>query len=477
MTTQVGQTVPRPGSLRTGSRERARRVASRSAPARFLTLCAVLVSPPLLASATEPNAPSYAFDVQPLLARNCIACHSAGTKMGGLVLETFDGLQQGGSRGPSVVPGSRAESPLYLMVAGELEPRMPFSSDPLGPAEIELLGRWIEAGAPGPGPGEVPAGPEPGRLPKIEPSVAVKPQIFSLAYHPAGRLLAAGRHGGVAFVEPGDGRTVAVLDGLADIARAVAFSPDGRLLAAGGGYTQRGGEVKIWKVEDQRQLLTLEGHRDTVQALAFSPDGGTLATASYDNDIKLWDIPSGRELRTLRDHIDAVYALAFTPDGRRLVSGSADRSVKIWDPATGERLYTLGGPTDGINSIAVHPSGARVAAAGYDRTIRVWELGEDGGKLAGVLIAHRSPILRIAYSPDGGKIVTASSDRTIKVFDAASLDELAILDGQSDWVMSLAFSPDGSRLAAGRFDGSLSTYGSDHFRVQSTATDTARQSP
>lgn len=442
-----------------------------------MTVSVVVASLSAPAFATEPNAPSYAFDVQPILARNCIACHSAGTKMGGLVLETFGGLQEGGNRGLSVVPGSSAQSPLYLMVAGKMEPRMPFSSDPLGRAEIELLGRWIDAGAVGPKPGEVLAGLEPGRLPKIEPAVAVKPQIFSLAYHPAGRLLAAGRHGGVAFVAPGDGRTVAFLDGLADIARAVAFSPDGRLLAAGGGHAQRGGEVKIWDVSDHRDLLTIEGHGDTVQALAFSPDGRTLATASYDKDIKLWDIPTGRELRTLRDHIDAVYALAFTPDGQRLVSGSADRSVKIWDPASGERLYTLGDPLDGINSIAIHPSGARVAAGGYDRTIRVWELGEDDGRLASVLIAHRSPILRIAYSPDGRKIVTAAAERTIKVFDAATLDELAILDGQSDWVMSLAFSPDGSRLAAGRFDGSLSTYDSEHYRVQLSVNETARESP
>lgn len=454
-------------------------------PARQLRTVPALLAPVLgaltwlssPAPATEQAAPSYTSSIAPILARNCIACHSANTKMGGLLLETIDAMAKGGQRGPAILPGNSEESPLYLMVSGKMEPRMPFSAEPLGPADIELIRRWIDAGAPGPSPHDAPVRAEVGRLPRIEPAVPVKPQVFSVAYHRDGRILATGRHGGVALTDAGTGRTVASFDGLADIARAVAFSPDGRLLAAGGGHAQRGGEVKIWDIADRRLVSEISGHGDTIQALAFSPDGSTLATASYDKDIKLWDVDSGRELRTLRDHIDAVNALAFTPDGRRLVSGSADRSVKIWDPATGERLFTLGDPLDGINSIAVDPTGRLVAAGGYDRTIRVWELGEDGGKLLNVLIAHQSSILRIAYSPDGEKIVTAAADRTIKVFDAETLEELASLDGQSDWVMSLAFSPDGRRFAAGRFDGSLSVYDSASYSDQLSVNDKSRKSP
>lgn len=447
-------------------------------PALPVLLATVLTAfAPLPGASAEPSAPSYTSEIAPIFTRNCISCHSANTKMGGLVLETFDALEQGGKRGPSIVPGDSAQSLLYLMVAGKIEPRMPFSADPLGPVEVELLGRWIEAGAPGPKPGEALLRVERRRLPRIEPVVAVKPQIFSLAYHPEGRFLAAGRHGGVALTDARTGQTLALLGGLADIARAVAFSRDGRFLAAAGGHAQQGGEVKIWDVAERREVLTIEGHGDTIQALAFSPDGKMLATASYDKTIRLWDVASGRELRVLEDHIDAVYAVAFTTDGTRLLSGSADRSVKIWNPLSGERLYTLSDPIEGINSIAIHPSGARVTAGGYDRTIRVWELGEDAGELLNVLIAHQSTILRIAYSPDGKKIVTAAADRTIKVFDAETLDELVSLDNQSDWVMSMAFSPDGSRLAAGRFDGSLSIYDSENYSDQLNVIETARKSP
>lgn len=437
----------------------------------LLGMIATLLVAPL---AAEPGAPSYVSDVAPILARNCVGCHSESTKMGGLVLETFGSLEQGGQRGPALVPGDSGQSLLYLMVTGKIEPQMPLSADPLGPAEVELLGRWIDAGAPGPGPGEVPMAAHSGQLPRIDPIAPVPAQVFSVHFHPDGGLLATGRHGGVAVVDTLSGEVVADFDGLADIARAVAFSPGGQFLAAGGGHPQQQGEVRIWRFPERRLETTLRGHLDTIQALAFSPDGQTLATASYDKDIKLWDVASGMELRTLRDHIDAVYALAYTPTGELLLSGSADRSVKVWNPATGERRYTLGEPIDGINSIAIHPAGDRVAAGGYDRTIRVWKLGADSGDLLNVLIAHQSPILRIAFSPDGAKIATAAADRTLKFFDAETLDELATLDGQPDWVMSLDFSPDGSRVAAGRFDGSLSIYDSETYRDQLGIVETAR---
>ncbi len=457
------QRRPSPPSLAAHSKARVARL-SLAASAGIVTL-----------SATA--SPLYVSDVAPILRRHCVACHSATTQMGGLAMDSWAGLQQGGTRGPAIVAGDPEASPLYLMVAGSMEPRMPFSAEPLGAAEIALLRGWIEAGAGGPPQGEEPVQVEAVRLPDIRPAVPAAPQIFSVDYSPRGGLLATGRHGGVTLRDDRSGQAVSLLDGLADIARAVSFSADGLLVAGGGGHPQRGGHAKVWQLPDGRELAEFHGHADTVQAVAFSPDGRTLATGSYDKDIKLWDVASGRELRTLRDHIDAVYAVAFTPDGTRLVSGSADRSVKVWDPLTGERLFTLSDPTEGINSIAVHPGGARVAAAGYDRTIRVWQLAADGGTLLNALIAHRSPVLRVAYSPDGSRIVTAAADRTVKIFDGETLAELASLDDQPDWVMSLAFSPDGGHLAAGRFDGSLSIYDTQSYRDRLNGAEAERDSP
>jgi uncharacterized protein with WD repeat len=402
------------------------------------------------------DAPTFAKDVAPILAANCAGCHASNVAMGTLDLGSFEGIRKGGHSGPVIVPGSSSQSLLYQRITGQVTPAMPLNGKRLADAEIEIIRRWIDAGAPPPAPGEL-AAPVAPAIPDIRPRTPVKPLISALAYR---KLLALGSFKEVRLVDPQTGATLATLPGEAEDVRAVAFSPDGKLLAAAGGLPARGGEVKIWDVANRTELRTIHGHADCIYAVQFSPDGKQIATASYDKLIKLWDVASGKEIRTLKDHIDAVYALAFTPDGKRLVSASADRGVKVWDVASGERLYTLSEPTDGLNTLALDPEGKRVAAAGLDRTIRVWSLGEKSGTLINSLIAHEDAILQLAWSPDGKYLASAAADKEVKVFKADDLTVVKVWS-QPDWVLALGFSPDGKNLAVGRFDGSYEIYRSD----------------
>ncbi|MEO8024854.1 MAG: WD40 repeat domain-containing protein [Bryobacteraceae bacterium] len=287
------------------------------------------------------------------------------------------------------------------------------------------------------------------------PASTVHP-IYSLAWSPDGQMIAVGGFREVRLMDATGKQVKAKLEGPTDAVRAIAYSMDGSLLAAGAGLPGRKGEITVWKGSEK--IARMEGHADCIYAVAFSPDAKLIATSSYDKLIKLWNVASGKEVRTLKDHIDAVYALSFTPDGKRLMSGSADRTVKIWDVASGERLYTLSEPTDGINTIALDPTGRMVAAGGLDKTIRVWSLGEKGGKLLETQIAHEDQILRLAWSPDGTTLVSASADKTIKFLRLPNLEEVRVIDGQSDWANGLAFSPDGRSLAVGRYDGSITVY-------------------
>jgi WD40 repeat protein len=410
----------------------------------------------LLVPLHAAGTPSYSKDVAPILAANCAGCHAGNIAMGKLDLGGFDGIQKGGHSGPAIVPGKSAVSLLYLRITGAVAPPMPLNGKKLADDDIETIRKWIDAGAPGPAAGEAVEAHVPA-IPEIKPRAPVKALIGALAYRPDGKLLALGTFQEVRLVEPESGKTVATLAGEVEDVRGVAFSPDGRLLAAAGGLPARGGEVKIWDVEKREPLRTIAGHTDCIYAVEFSPEGKTLATASYDKLIKVWDAGSGKEIRTLKDHIDAVYALAFTPDGKRLVSASADRGVKVWDVASGERLYTLSEPTDGLNTLAIDPTGKRVAAGGLDRTIRVWSLGEKSGTLENSLIAHEDAILQLAWSPDGKYLVSSSADKEVKVFKA---DDLSVVKTwrQPDWGLSVAFAPDGKSFAVGRFDGSYEVY-------------------
>ncbi|HXM42688.1 MAG TPA: c-type cytochrome domain-containing protein [Bryobacteraceae bacterium] len=402
------------------------------------------------------EAPSFTKDVAPIFAANCAGCHAGNVTMAALNLDTFAGLQKGGHSGPVIVPGNSRVSLLYLRIAGAVAPAMPLGGKKLADGEIEIVRKWIDAGAQPPAPGEAVAQ-RPPAIPEIKPRTAVKPLISALAYRPDGKLVALGTFQEVRLVEPETGKVVATLPGEAEDVRAVAFSPDGKLLAAAGGLPARAGEVKIWDVEKRAVLRTIAGHTDCIYAVAFAPDGKSVATAGYDKLIKLWDVDRGKEIRTLKDHIDAVYALAFTPDGKRLVSASADRGVKVWDVASGERIYTLTEATDGLNTLAIDPAGKRVAAAGIDRTIRVWSLGEKSGTLLNSLIAHEDAILQLAWSPDGNYLISSSADKEVKVFKA---DDLSVVKTwrQPDWALSLAFAPDGKSFAVGRFDGSYEVY-------------------
>lgn len=409
-------------------------------------------------------APSFNSQVAPILQKNCLACHSSAAKMGGLIMENYDLLMNGGAHGKVIVPGKANESRMILMLEGKIQPHMPFNADPLSALDIATIKAWIDSGALGPAAGEATSiltGPA---IPDIKPQVAVVSPVSSVQFSPDGKLLAVGGYREVRLVEPGTAKTLATLTGHADYVRSITFSPDAKYLAAAGGLPQREGEIKIWDIASHQLVRTLRGHKDCIYSVAWSRDGKLLASGSYDRMVKLWDASTGSVLRNLQDHIDAVFAVAFSPDGKHLASASQDRTVKIWDITSGQRLFTLSDASDGLTSIAYSPSGSELAAAGYDKTIYVWHLKSEEGSLTQSLIADEDSILALIWSPDGKTIITSSSDGSIRFRDATTLNPVGVIDHQPDWVEALGISPDGNLLAAGRYNGSLSLYDAKTFK-------------
>jgi WD40 repeat protein len=411
---------------------------------------------------------SFSKQVAPIFQGKCVTCHSKTANMGGFVLSDFESLLKGGSHGKAIIPGKSKESRLLQMVEGTLQPRMPISGE-LAPLEIASIRLWIDQGAKlDQDVGQLQALHEP-EIPKIKPA-PVSQQIGAIAFSPDGSIIATGGYGEVSFSSASTRKLLGKLTGITEAVRTVAFSPDGKFFAAGAGRPGQEGEIKIWQTGEkfwrQPAAQVIKAHRDCVYALAFSPDSRLLASTSYDHMIYLWEPATGEQVKPLKEHTDSVFDLAFSPDGKWLASGGADRTVKLWDVASGKRIHTLGSSTEGVNTVAFHPNGKYVTASGFDRTLRVWDISGSGDPIEiHSVIAHEEPILRLAYSPDGRWLATTGWDKLVKIWDTKTMQQVRVLPDQSDWVLSMTFSPDGKQLLFARYDGSVSAYETLNYRL------------
>ncbi|MBD3883176.1 hypothetical protein IFO70_15530 [Phormidium tenue FACHB-886] len=215
---------------------------------------------------------------------------------------------------------------------------------------------------------------------------------------------------------------------------AVAFSPDGKLLATSDGD----GEIRLWQARDGRQMFTCRDHASWVKSIAFSPDSQILASSGEDQIIRLWDVATGQCYQDFRGHTNWVWAVAFSPDGELLASVSEDRTVRLWDTVTGDCLQILEGHTGGVCALAFSPDG-RIATGGEDQTVRLWDI--DSNNCLKMLEGHSKRIRTIAFSPDGQWLASGGDDAVVRVWNGQTGDCLRSFNCERR-LWSLAFSPD-----------------------------------
>jgi WD40 repeat protein len=227
---------------------------------------------------------------------------------------------------------------------------------------------------------------------------------------------------------------------------AFALSADGKLLAR---EDHAARAVRVYDVATGKERPRLPDQPTQLgQALAFSPDGKILAAVDRPGHIRLWDLAGGKKLRDIRGHDLHVRDLAFADRGKRLVAADGD-GVTVFDPATGKGLVDYGGHTYAVSAVAWSPDGRRIAsgAAYTDAVGRVWDAGT--GQKAFELRGHESGIEPTAYSPDGRTIATGCLDGTVKLWDADGGKELHTFAAKDGMVYGMAFSPDGRWLVSG----------------------------
>jgi Planctomycete cytochrome C. len=167
-----------------------------------MRLTGILIGLTFSAAMWGQDAPSFSKDVAPVFAKYCSGCHAEKVKMGSLDLETWQGVQTGGNHGKVIVAGKADESRLYRMITGKEKPFMPMDGTAMAAGEIDVIKRWIDAGAKAPAAGEAPAAFQM-KTPNIAPKGPVKQQIFALAYSPDGKTIALGGYKEVRLVDAG----------------------------------------------------------------------------------------------------------------------------------------------------------------------------------------------------------------------------------------------------------------------------------
>ncbi len=199
------------------------------------------------------------------------------------------------------------------------------------------------------------------------------------------------------------------------------FSPDGSLLAAGGGEPSRSGELKLWEVAGGKLAREFTGlHSDTVFAARFSPDGKALATGAADKLLKVVDPNDGREFKKFEGHTHHVLCLDWKRDGTQIASGGGDSALKIWDFKTGEQVKTLTGAAKqvtALNWLSIKDKPLIVAASG-DQAVRIWN--PDNGERGQVTRALNGPadyLFCLATSRDGLRLAAGAADGVIWVWN------------------------------------------------------------
>ena len=295
--------------------------------------------------------------------------------------------------------------------------------------------------------------------------------VNSVAVSPDGSLVAAAADG----VRLYDARTGALLRAIGNAGdRGVAFSPDGRTLAAAGFHLQKTFStplrpLPIYDVQTGKRVQTLAGHTEwETYAIAFSPDGKLFASTGADKQILVWELATGKLRHRFADQASPVTALAFSPDSALLAGGGADKTIRLWDVASGRLRRSLEGHRDWVCTLAFAPDGKTLASGCCDWAYHrgrnpayfegrdpgcesQWKLWDAATGDLQRTVNQPGRLRALAFEP-GAKALACGIGKDVRLYDLGTEGPGQVVTSHDFEVTSVAFTKDGSAVISGSHD-------------------------
>ena len=356
----------------------------------FLILLLVLSS-----VRTPAEGVSFSREVAPLLQRHCVACHKEGKAKGKYRLDTYEELRK------ELEPGDLESELLFRLTTEDEEERMPAEADPLPPAEIDVIRKWVKEGAKydggdpkAPLASVIPVKDHPSSPPSYPRPLGVTAMVFGTN----GEKLYTGGYHEILVWNPEDGSLLGRIPNNGQRTYGLSLSPDGMQLAAATGAPGRAGEVRVFQTGSVEVLATPFRGDDTILAVAYGQSGKRLAFGGVDGKLRIVETDTWRESLVVSSHSDWLTAVRWHPDGKQVATASRDKTAKVYDVTSGKRVSTFSGHPESVRAVDFHSNGREVLSSGDHGHLFLWRI-EDGRKIAD-RAKFEGPILRFLH---GGK--------------------------------------------------------------------------
>ena len=410
--------------------------------------------------------------IKPIFRDRCLTCHNTNKKSSDLDLSSYTTMMQGGASGASIEPGDSAASYLFGLVAHSSEPYMPPNADKIPEAEIELLRKWIEGGAPETASSKVvlkkknnvamsavsagarPEGPAP--MPDVlnlQPVVktTATTAVSAIATNPWSKLVAVAGQKQVVLYHSETMEALGVLPFPEGRPRVLKFSRNGSLLLAGGGRGASKGLCVVWDVRTGERVMTAGDELDEVLAADISADQSLIALGGPQKIVRVYSTATGELAYECKKHTDWIYSLEFSPDGVLLATSDRSGGLLVWEAQTGREYLTLTGHTGPVYSVSWRIDGNVLASGSEDTTIRLWEM-ENGGQIKS-WGAHAAGVFSVEYCRDG-RIVSSGRDKTAKLWDSNG-GAIRSFEAFNDLALQATHCDETDRVVAGDWTGEI----------------------